>query len=63
MPASNNTKVRQDPNVAAIAAEGQLKRSGSGRREAMFPMLYPNSVRQYDPFSYAYSWSIQEKTT
>ena len=46
MPASNNTQVRQEPNVAAIVVRGQLKRSRSGRREAMFPMLYPNSVRQ-----------------
>ena len=46
MPASNNPQVRQAPNVATIVAEGQLKRSGSGRREALFPMLYPNSVRQ-----------------
>ena len=46
MPASSNTQVTQEANVAAIVGAGQLKRSGSGRREAMFPMLYPNSVRQ-----------------
>ena len=45
-PASNNTQVRQEPNIATIVVEGQLKRSGSGRRKAMFPMLYLNSVRQ-----------------
>ncbi len=32
--------------MAAIVVRGQLKRGSSGWREAMFPMLYPNSVRQ-----------------
>ena len=46
MPASNNTQVTQEANVAAVVIRGQLKRSGSGRRKAVFPMLHPNSVRQ-----------------
>jgi len=44
MLANNNTQVRQEPNV--IVARGHFKRDRSGRRGAMFPMLYPNSPTQ-----------------
>jgi hypothetical protein len=46
VPAISNAQVTKAASVAAVVMRGQLMRSGSGRRKAVFPMFYPDSVRQ-----------------